>query len=66
MSDKVTLRSELLEGAYTMGRELGKAYYQDGITAATPSNNRAMELAFLSGLLGFKCDTEFFKAEAVK
>ena len=65
-SAKVTVRGELLEGAYAVGRELGKAYYHNSMSLCTPSNNRAMELAFLSGLLGFKCDIEFFKAEAVK
>jgi len=47
---------ELLKGAYLAGRKLQDRYYANGLILSTAENNRAMELAFLWGLLGYKFD----------
>jgi hypothetical protein len=59
-AEKVTLERELLRLAYSAGQDIP---YGDATDAP---NNRAMELAFLAGLLGQGFDEELIKEEAVR
>ncbi len=65
-ADKVTVPENILALAHNAGRELAGHYYSKGWILSTATNNRAMELAFLHGLLGYKFDLETVVEETLR
>jgi hypothetical protein len=64
MKEKVGVPRKLLKGAFDAGMKLYHEYPE--ALSGNAENNRAMELAFLWGLLGYRFDSAGIEAEALK